>query len=73
MKTEVLWTEDDCTCGTEGHEGLGEAWLRLFGKPYDQNAEDSRIDHGDAIEHRFGDISVWDAPDGHQIERRVSD
>ena len=59
MKTEVLWTEDDCTCGTEGHEGLGEAWLRLFGTPFNWKEKEATIDHGDSLEYVFGDVTVW--------------
>ncbi len=31
MKTK-LWTEDECTRNTSGHEGLLQAWTKLFGR-----------------------------------------
>jgi hypothetical protein len=54
-----LWSEDDCTRGTPGHEYVGAAWKRLFGTEFDCKAWDVEIDHGDCIERQFGHISVW--------------
>lgn len=31
----VIWREDDATVGLSGHEGIGRAWLRLFGEGFD--------------------------------------
>lgn len=56
----VIWSEDDCTRNTDGHEGLEQAWLRLFGTPLDMKLQTQTIDHGDCIEHRMPDgISIW--------------
>lgn len=55
-----IWVEDDCTRNTEGHEGLAEAWQRLFGKSYDRKQIIKTVDHGDCMEYQFpGGISVW--------------
>jgi len=60
MKNEPLWTEDECTRYTEGHEYLADAWQQLFGEPYDPKKKLRTIDYGDCLEHQFpGGISVW--------------
>lgn len=55
-----IWSEDECTRNTEGHESLPGAWLRVFGTPFDWKLKIQTVDHGDCVEHRFPNgISVW--------------
>lgn len=60
MAKKPIWTEDECTRHTEGHEYLAQAWKRIFGTNYDPKQAIKVVDHGDCIERQFlGGISTW--------------
>lgn len=65
-----LWSEGDCTRGTDGHEYVADAWKRLFGTVMADHTPTAKFDHGDEIETHYGDISVWNIHGAyHKIER----
>jgi hypothetical protein len=45
-----MWSEDDATPGTDGHEGLGAAWERLFATPQPAEKDALAVDDvGDGV------------------------
>ncbi len=59
MANKRLWTEDECTRYTDGHEYVADAWKRLFGTKLADQTPTAIIDHGDSDEKQYGKISVW--------------
>lgn len=51
MAKKVLWSEDECTKGLEGHEYLDDAWQRLFGEKLDKSKCLRMNDFGDCMEY----------------------
>jgi hypothetical protein len=68
-KARRLWMEDDCTPGTPGHEGLREAYGRLFQVPFAASAAVDTCDGGDGdwLLMPGGEV-VWSSyPGGSEI------
>ncbi len=66
----TVWVEDDATPGTDGHESIDAAWLRICGVKLDTIDAIRVVDHGDCTEYHMpcGRIACTSYPGASTIE-----
>lgn len=64
-----VWTEDDCTSGTEGHVTIQQMWRGLFGEELDTKKALRKEDCGDYDKFWMpnGYIAILSYPGGSAI------
>src|SRR5688572_20510802 len=69
--TESVWSEDDATPGTPGHETIRAAWERIYNENYSTIAWAEIHDDGDAYFRLTGDgrIAIESYPGNSEIRQ----
>lgn len=71
---DLLWSEDECTRGTKGHEDEVMAWQRLGLGDFPGYAKANEVDHGDCFEYQFPNgVSVWNIHGAYHEIRRTKE
>ena len=68
FRGKKIWSEDECTRGTQGHETITKACKRFFGRPITEEDPIFTEDWGDAVAKLYGQgICIVHSFDGYSI------